>query len=440
VLKVALPTVEGAQYVNNDALCKVCHKSYLEAFEHNVHRKSSCETCHGPASKHLETRGNQPGMIRSFATMKRAEKSETCLQCHEQDGCTPGAQWRTSAHAHQGVNCLDCHTKVHYNVAEGSPPTEPDYALLKQLEEWTQLVAERTSETIEKNELVEARQDLPSLRGTTQALGAVAPEICYGCHDRTYDLQAIAHPHQVAGPHAFNCTSCHDPHGNILASSKKDLCLQCHQSTPTTGWHSTIHDQVGVNCVDCHDPHPETDVQKLVRIEHTAVQRPKRLPMSVDDPNVCYKCHTNIFGLTQLPSHHPIREGKMDCSDCHDPHGQADGHLKGDNVNMVCYRCHADKQGPFVHQHAPVEEDCTICHNPHGSVTNNMLHQPTTFLCLRCHSGHQADPTQHFGMGSSDINGLPFQRPVLYTDCTQCHQQVHGSDLPSQRRASTLMR
>ncbi len=64
-------------------------------------------------------------------------------------------------------------------------------------------------------------------------------------------------------------------------------------------------------CTDCHDPHPNSSVQPLVDINHTSIQRAKRLPMSVDDPNVCYKCHQAVFALTQLPSHHPIREGKM---------------------------------------------------------------------------------------------------------------------------------
>ena len=178
----------------------------------------------------------------------------------------------------------------------------------------------------------------------------------------------------------------------------------------------------------------------MVDIEHTSIRRAGRLPMSVDDPSVCYKCHQEIFALTQLPSHHPLREGKMQCSDCHDAHGQAEGHLREDTVNLTCYKCHADKQGPFVYQHAPVEEDCSYCHNPHGTVTNNLLHQPATFLCLRCHSGHRADAAEHFGMGTSDIDALPWQRQILYTDCTQCHTQVHGTDLPSAQRTGALMR
>jgi DmsE family decaheme c-type cytochrome len=444
VMQVSVPRVEGATYVNEEALCKVCHSVHVETFQENVHRQHTCEACHGPASRHLETRGQEPGLIRSFSRMKKAERSEVCAQCHEQDGCAPGAVWRTSAHAHHGVACTDCHMKIHYNVPPGTPAAVPDLSLLHELETWVRLVSSRTpaQRDAEGNVLQQPadRKDLPSLRGTTNNLGAVVPYVCYSCHGDKYDLEAVAHPHQVQGPHDFNCQTCHNPHGNVLPSTRKELCLQCHTSSPTQAWHSSIHDQVGVMCTDCHNPHPNSSVQPLVDISHYSVQRPKRLPMSVDDPNVCYKCHQEVFALTQLPSHHPIREGKMVCKDCHDPHGQAQGHLNGDTVNLTCYKCHADKQGPFVYQHAPVEENCSICHNPHGTVANNLLHQPTTFLCLRCHSGHRAAPTEHFGIGTSDIDNLTWQQPVLYTDCTQCHAQIHGSDLPSQNRSGTFLR
>ena len=444
VLRVELPTVAGAEYVNNDQLCGVCHSTYVEAFNHNVHRKESCEACHGPASRHLETRGQEPGLIRSFPKLKKAERSEVCAQCHDQNGCAPGSEWRTSAHAHRGVTCIDCHVDTHYNVPAGSPPVVPDYAQQKQLDEFVRLVSLRTTrgpgddgKTLKKPE---GSERLPSLRGTSNFLGAVAPLVCYKCHGEKYDLEAVAHPHQVSGPHSFSCETCHNPHGNVVPMARKELCLQCHKTTPLQAWHSSVHNHVGVACTDCHDPHPHSRIRQAVDIEHTSIRRENRLPMSVDDPNVCYKCHQDMFAMTQLPSHHPIREGKMTCSACHDPHGQGADHLQEETVNLTCYKCHADKQGPFVYHHAPVEEDCSICHNPHGSVTNNLLHQPTTFLCLRCHTGHRADPTEHFGMGTSDIDNLDWVREVLYTDCTQCHTQVHGSDLPSAQRTNALMR
>lgn len=546
-LKVTLTQVPGAEYVHEDVLCQVCHKSHVEAFQYNVHRQHHCEDCHGPASKHLETRGKQPGMIRNFKQMKRAERAEVCATCHEQTLCDPAGEWRTSAHAHHGVDCLSCHAKVHYNVPEGTPKVNVEQlAMLPDIENWRHLVTQirelrevdgqqlaanpaskfgdalsgptsadgarqrpAQSETAPVDGTVDptmpplpassevpgtpalvpsdhggqsswqgsltqpvslltdasvsqpAREDaatveqlagvqlasqakdtqkLPSLRGTSNNLGAVTPVVCYTCHTQMQELETIAHPHQLNGQYGFNCNTCHDVHGNVLASSRKELCLQCHQGTPTNAWHSSIHEQVGVACTDCHNPHPHTSVEPVVNLRHASIRRPPRLPMSVYEPYACYKCHPKVQAEVQLPSHHPIIEGKMVCSVCHDPHGQNEGNLREQTVNLLCYRCHADKQGPFVYQHPPVEENCGICHAPHGTVANNLLRQPPTFLCLRCHAGHRAAPSEHFGIGTSDIDGNPGLRPTYYSDCTSCHSQVHGSDLPSQHRPGALLR
>ena len=438
VIRVALPRVEGAQYVNEDALCAVCHKTHVDVFANNVHRNHGCESCHGPASRHLETRGKEPGTILSFKKLKRAERAEVCLTCHEQNACTPGAQWRTSAHANHGVTCTDCHTN-HYNVPPGTPVNTVDVTSRESTggQDWSVTLA-RLRVSPELRPASTAR--LPSLKGTSNALGANASQVCYRCHGEKQDLELIAHPHQINGKYGFACTTCHDPHGKLLEYSRKELCLTCHQGTPTMSWHASIHDQAGVACTDCHNPHPKSHVRQALDIRHTDIRRNKRLPMSVNEPQACAKCHPKIYAMTQLPSHHPLKEGKMTCSDCHDAHGQAQGNLKGETINLTCYKCHADKQGPFVYEHAPVSEDCSICHNPHGTVSNNLLHQPPSFLCLRCHSGHRAPPSDHFGIGTSDIDGNTFQRPVLYTDCTQCHAQIHGTDHPSQNRPGALLR
>ena len=113
---------------------------------------------------------------------------------------------------------------------------------------------------------------------------------------------------------------------------------------------------------------------------------------------------------------------------------QLEGNLRADRTNDLCWKCHAEKQGPFVYEHPPVTEDCGYCHNPHGSVNNNMLHQPTAFLCLRCHSGHRAHHT------GTEINGNRDNQRGFYHDCTQCHQQIHGSDLQGPVRTHDFMR
>jgi DmsE family decaheme c-type cytochrome len=206
-------------------------------------------------------------------------------------------------------------------------------------------------------------------------------------------------------------------------------------------WHASTHERYGVACTDCHNPHPHSKVQQVVNINHFGVEQPKRLAMSVQEPEACYKCHQKKFAQNHLPSHHPIMEGKMVCSDCHDPHGQLEKNLKAETVNQLCYKCHAEKTGPFAYPHPPVDQNCDICHEVHGTVANNLLKQPPTFLCLRCHSGHHR-PTAlgHPAVnGAADIDANPQLRQVFYSNCTNCHTQIHGSDVPSQATPNTGM-
>jgi DmsE family decaheme c-type cytochrome len=424
-VKGQVPVLEGAEYVNDDEICMQCHEAYVKSFANNVHRGDTCEGCHGPASRHVEARGKEPGLIFSFQKGDPVARAEACLKCHEQNQCTAGSQWRTSKHAHCGVTCVECH-RAHYNVPPGTPATsEPGQTQFAPDQSIIQTGFHNVAN--QDQGYTKPAKNLPSLRGTSRNLAAVAPGICYRCHTDKRELQEIAGPHQICGPNGFNCTTCHDPHGQIKEESRKDLCLQCHQGAPTMAWHSSIHNNNGVACTDCHNPHPNTCVPQIVDISHTQIRREKRMTMSVQEPEACYKCHPKIYGLNALPSHHPIKEGKMVCSDCHDAHGQKTDNLKEVTINQLCVKCHAEKQGPFAVEHPPVRENCAICHEPHGTVTNNLLRQPTTFLCLRCHPGHNAN---HVSMRMASDQGL---RQQMYTDCSQCHQQIHGTDHLGQR-------
>lgn len=420
-LQVPVPEIPEAEFVNDDELCMVCHETYVKTFQHNVHRGQSCEKCHGPASKHLASRGREPGTMLSFKTLTPPQRAELCLKCHEKDACSNGSNWRTSPHAHRGVTCTDCHTS-HYNVPPGTPATSladnsqpPQYQLASYLQ-------------------AEPPIDLATARAQSNKLGALTPNVCYRCHSNMAPQQEIAHPHQICGAVGFDCTTCHNPHGKLRDETRTDLCLQCHNNrAPTMAWKSCSHARYNVACTDCHNPHPSTNVQQVQNIQHTNINyRPNRTPMAVNDPLVCYKCHADIYAKNAMPSHHPIKEGKILCQDCHDVHGQTQDNLREPTVNLVCYRCHADKQGPFVYEHPPVTENCDYCHEPHGTVANNLLKQPTTFLCLRCHTGHRTSPLgpNHAPL-LGDVGTDPALQQAFYSDCTQCHSQIHGSDLPS---------
>src|SRR6185295_13376446 len=86
--------------------------------------------------------------------------------------------------------------------------------------------------------------------------------------------------------------------------------------------------------------------------------------------------------------------GKVKCSDCHNPHGSTgEKMLVGNSVNETCYKCHAEKRGPFLWEHAPVAESCLNCHKPHGSTNEKLLIVRKPMLCQQCHSQSQHPTT-----------------------------------------------
>ena len=166
-VRETLPTVAGAEYVNDDEICMTCHEAYVKSFANNVHRQGKCESCHGPASKHVEGRGKEPGLIFSFKQGSPAARAEACLRCHEENQCAVGCRWRTSKHAHCNVTCVDCH-RGHYNVPPGTPATTApgDAALLENS------AARLTSFHMTANAPAADpdKAELPSLRGTSRNL------------------------------------------------------------------------------------------------------------------------------------------------------------------------------------------------------------------------------------------------------------------------------
>ncbi len=292
----------------------------------------SCYPCHG-ALKRFEEAG-QPhqigapiGRVAGGTVSAEGDESGTfgCTTCHNPHG-------NVTAETRKAL-CLQCHQGPSMDEWHGSPH---DLAGIG---------------------CTDCHQPHPE---TGLSMSVDQPGVCYRCHSQTRQLEELAGPHQLLGPNAFNCSTCHRPHGRVTQDTRTDLCLRCHTGTPTMGWHSSYHWRAGVACADCHDAHPDSQVPREVGLYHTHVYRPNRRPMTVNEPATCYNCHPKIFGMASLPSHHPIREGKMRCSDCHDSHGQDYGSLKAPTLNQLCYECHAEKEGPFVWEHAPVTESCAI--------------------------------------------------------------------------------
>jgi len=124
----------------------------------------------------------------------------------------------------------------------------------------------------------------------------------------------------------------------------------------------------------------------------------------------------------QYSSHMPVREGKVTCSNCHNPHGSITEKLiREASVNDNCYKCHAEKRGPMLWEHAPVRENCLNCHNPHGSNYENLLKVARPRICHECHS---------FAHGTGGF-GNPTTAYVLGKACGNCHSNIHGSNHPA---------
>lgn len=194
----------------------------------------------------------------------------------------------------------------------------------------------------------------------------------------------------------------------LPAQAKSLLCQKCHAENSSFNlhnWNAGAHAINDVSCFDCHNVHAG----------------PSLITEPADIKDMCSKCHQVQTAEFALPSHHPVNEKKMFCTDCHDPHGTvSEGLLKETTIKETCTRCHGEKEGPFVFEHADANDDCTICHGYHGTVNNNLLKVREPFLCLQCHHSH---PTSR--------NATRESKGAYFTRCTDCHSQIHGTDLPS---------
>lgn len=200
---------------------------------------------------------------------------------------------------------------------------------------------------------------------------------------------------------------------NIPPQAQSLICLKCHTANATFNlhnWNAGAHAVSDVSCIDCHNI-----CLTFKKSSPDLTVRPR------DISEMCYKCHQEIMAEFSLPSRHPVPEKRIFCSDCHDPHGTInDKLLRKTTVKELCTQCHAEKEGPYTFEHADTTEDCRTCHSPHGSVNNNLLLLREPFLCLQCHSGH----------GASSSLAAEF-KGAFYTRCTDCHSQIHGTDIPS---------
>jgi len=273
----------------------------------------------------------------------------------------------------------------------------------------------------------------------------VGSEICKACHAPQFEKFSKTVMGKIFLFNSRNelekkaCESCHGPASNHVAagggkgaagmiSYRKDSgestemqnqsCLQCHERGPQTFWAASTHAMRGLACTSCHTVMEKTTsrFQLSKRDDRTNffIKRAKTA--------VCTQCHPTKKAQFYRSSHMPQREGKITCTDCHNPHGTPNpAMIKQGSVNENCYACHPERRGPFLWEHPPVLESCSNCHEPHGTVNDFLLKVRQPRLCQQCHLG-----VRHPGNPQNPTSVFVFNR-----SCTNCHPQIHGSNHPS---------
>jgi DmsE family decaheme c-type cytochrome len=278
---------------------------------------------------------------------------------------------------------------------------------------------------------VSAKQDTtPANKSATKPPEYVGAESCKTCHEAIYNSWEKG-PHwkqtlKEGGIAKHGCEDCHgagaahvaDPSDTSTLflfekASSKDInarCLTCHVGGPQhMNTINSEHAKNDVSCTSCHSSHhPETSEFLL--------KKPQ--------PQLCYGCHLQQKAQFEMPFHHRVNEGLIQCSDCHNVHGTVKPKQvrTSSTQDAVCFKCHTDKQGPFVYEHQPIKTDgCDSCHLTHGGPNPHMLKLSNiNLLCLQCHT-------------DSSFSGAPgapsfHNQASFFQSCVLCHSQIHGSN------------
>lgn len=252
--------------------------------------------------------------------------------------------------------------------------------------------------------------------------------LCARCHAKVV-RDFVTNPHasreQLAGDSGIGCASCHgsgDAHiqgggdkSKIFnptespATQINDSCLKCHAGKHVV-YQRSAHGKSNVSCIRCHSIH--------------SAREPKHL-LTNAQPDLCFQCHEDQRSQFSAPFRHEVK-GLVLCTDCHEAHGSFGEQLQRSPTqqDIICTKCHTEMAGPFEYEHAIIKtEGCTACHFSHGGSTSHMLNRArVNTICLLCHFPPQVSST-----GDSLIEGHDLAASVQL--CTDCHADVHGSNV-----------
>jgi len=224
--------------------------------------------------------------------------------------------------------------------------------------------------------------------------------ICANCHEDQWnaiDLTAHGAKNDANGS---MCQACHGdttahlanpmvkPNSpfklGVPASEQAAVCLTCHSGDRNLAfWTSGKHSQNEVACSNCHSIHGKKLAPTINKFVTTF------LPNQAE---ICGACHQQIRAATFKPSHHPIIEGKIKCTDCHNPHGSVHLKLLNEEAPNLCQDCHDGSRHPGTIYGAAGGYLCApgdtspACAGKTGQFNSNVSTRLISRACVNCHN------------------------------------------------------
>ena len=249
--------------------CDGCHFTGFMSTEKRVETGIACESCHGPASKHVK----EPESKVYLASLSDPiRQNEVCLQCHMRN-----RDMRLGEHNMSEI----------YGDARDYPF---GYEAGKPLSAYK----------------------LPA----PFTMGHETKEFYANGAGKKNRTQGNEFVHSIKGKHGITCINCHNPHTLEPTAQKNtgnDLCMKCHSFGAVIGPHQenlqahTRHksESKGSLCVECHMPKTGKHTGKsplTVRSHLFGFTTPNEtLKYSMpSETNACFACHKEDRSMKTL--------------------------------------------------------------------------------------------------------------------------------------------
>ena len=240
--------------------CDGCHFTGFMSKEIRVDEGIACESCHGPASKHIK---NPKSKVYLASLSDPVRQNEVCLQCHMRN--------RDNRLKDQNMSEIYGDARDYPFGYEAGKPLS-DYKLVAPF-----------------------------------VMGQETKEFYANGMGKKNRMQGNEFVHSMKGRHGVTCINCHKPHTlepTAESNTGNELCMKCHSFGSVIGPHQnsiekhTHHkaNSKGSLCVECHMPKVGKHTGKspiTVRTHMFGFTTPKET-LSYKMPketNACYACH-----------------------------------------------------------------------------------------------------------------------------------------------------